>query len=257
MSNLLFSKTESDNQEDIWDDTALIRAYERSVKQINKKLNIKPNFESKSQVKESQMNMDDQEMDEEDEDEDEEEDEEEEKDEDEDEENLNEGQQYQYASSSNLTKREIDAWKVGDLCMTIFSEDGLLYKAEIVSIVKETKKCVIRYLYYLNEEEKALDELFELNDKKTVEEETAQSSMPKSSSKNEPKFRNPLASQRLTMPPPPPPPALTSFFNSNNITANRDEELYTMLMSWYMSGYHTGYYFGLNHKNSSKTNKKN
>lgn len=38
-SNVLFDKSKNtEEQEDIWDDRALIRAYERSMRRVNKKL---------------------------------------------------------------------------------------------------------------------------------------------------------------------------------------------------------------------------
>ena len=72
--------------------------------------------------------------------------------------------------------------KVDDLCMAIFAEDGLIYPAKIVRIFtdKENKeKCIVRYLYYLNEEEKYLDELFEYEESGEVEVEGKESEKEK------------------------------------------------------------------------------
>lgn len=132
--------------------------------------------------------------------------------------------------------------------MAIYKEDGLLYKAEIIKIFDS--KCLIKYLYYLNEEEKFLDELYEVNEeeKEQIDQKNqSKSTEIKSISNNKSSYKS------LSIPPPPPPPGL---FDPNTLGNNKDEELYTMLMSWYMSGYHTGYYFGLKQANISKNIKK-
>lgn len=51
--------------------------------------------------------------------------------------------------------------------MAVYSEDGLLYPANIIKIIdgdEERQKCIVKYLYYFNEEEQFLDELYEYND---------------------------------------------------------------------------------------------
>ena len=132
--------------------------------------------------------------------------------------------------------------------MAIYKEDGLLYKAEIIKIFDS--KCLIKYLYYLNEEEKFLDELYEVNEE---EKEQIDQKNQSKSTENKSNSNNKLSYKSLSIPPPPPPPGL---FDPNTLGNNKDDELYTMLMSWYMSGYHTGYYFGLKQANISKNIKK-
>ena len=96
MSDLLFSKNDNnaDNQEDVWDDTALIKAYNKSVSLINKKLNVKATTGNQK----NQMEVE--KMDEEEEEEKEEEEEDEEYDE------------YD-SEDASLKKRENNAWKIG------------------------------------------------------------------------------------------------------------------------------------------------
>ena len=50
-------------------------------------------------------------------------------------------------------------WKVGDHCRATFSEDGLKYEAEILSIDHETGTCYVRYVSYGNEEEQDIKDL--------------------------------------------------------------------------------------------------
>lgn len=257
MSNVLFKKGDQDD-EDVWDDTALIKAYEKSVGLINKQLDEKGKTQTTSAVATSDQkrNALDEEMDEE-EDVDEEDEVDAEDDEDLEEEYDESETNYKGYKLENLNlikKKNLNEWKVGDLCIAVYSEDNLAYRAEITKIFEENqaKKCVVKYLFYSNEEEKFLNELYELN-------EQTFSKIPKESTstdstQNLPGFSNnqPFKAPQ-PIPPPPPPPALASLFQTEQ-SCKEDEDLYTMLMSWYMSGYHTGYYFGL--KQAMKNSKK-
>jgi hypothetical protein len=108
MSDLLFSKNDSnvENQEDVWDDTALIRAYNKSINLINRKLSDKTAIENQKNKMEVEK-MDDEEQEEYDEDE----------------EGDDEQENEEYDSDSiNLRKRENNAWKIGllNIFYTIF-----------------------------------------------------------------------------------------------------------------------------------------
>ena len=48
---------------------------------------------------------------------------------------------------------------MGDHCRATFSEDGLKYEAEILSIDHEAGTCFVRYVSYGNEEEQELKDL--------------------------------------------------------------------------------------------------
>ena len=174
-THVVFSRSNMENQEDVWDDTALIRAYEKSVRKIKKaissKLNVSEEGTSKSLQKQSAIvtKTQDEDLEEEDdtedyEDEDEEEDEE--------------------------STGEFD-WKVGDLCSSIFSQDGLLYPAKIIKIFNDKNnrsKCLIQYLYYLNEEEKYTDEIYEYDaNSEGVNDEKSGAKPEKTKKKNEAK----------------------------------------------------------------------
>ena len=50
-------------------------------------------------------------------------------------------------------------WKAGDQCRAVFSEDGLVYDAEILFVDQQAGTCVVRYRGYGNEEEHILDNL--------------------------------------------------------------------------------------------------
>ena len=255
MSNVLFSKNDQEDQDDVWDDTALIRAYEKSVGLINKKLNEKsksnlPSSDQKRSDLDQDMNDEEDEVDEDDEvDIDVEEDLEEEYDE-----NETDYKGSQLEHLNLVKKKDLSEWKEGDLCMAVFTEDNLVYRAEIIEIFNETKKCIVKYLFYANEEEKLLSDLYELNEDTFKKISQAENPKPtqvfehtSSGFSNTQPFKPPQH-----IPPPPPPPALATLFENKapSELSNEEEGLYTMLMSWYMSGYHTGYYFGL--KQASK-----
>lgn len=56
-------------------------------------------------------------------------------------------------------------WHVGDLCQAVFSEDGLIYNAEIIEMFDHNNTCVVRYMDYGNEEEQYLTDLLPFTDK--------------------------------------------------------------------------------------------
>lgn len=54
---------------------------------------------------------------------------------------------------------QADCWAVGDFCQAVYTEDGTVYEAKIVSINTDDNTCVVRYLGYGNEEEQSLEDL--------------------------------------------------------------------------------------------------
>ncbi|OCT59253.1 hypothetical protein XELAEV_18001206mg [Xenopus laevis] len=50
-------------------------------------------------------------------------------------------------------------WKVGDACSAVWSEDGCVYPATVLSIERETGTCVVQYNGYGNTERHQLDEI--------------------------------------------------------------------------------------------------
>lgn len=231
---VLFDKSKTaggGDQEDIWDDRALIRAYERSIKQVKDKLSSGATTTTATTSApyrgDEEISDDEEEEDEEDEDEYD----------DEEEENL------EYKASDLKKKANPKDWQVGDLCMAIYSEDGLAYPANILNI-GEDNKCTVRYLHYLNEEEKSLDELYE-NVEEVVEEDYKINELTKNITNKETNIRPPMG----FLPPPPPIP-----LPSLDSKVSEDDALHSMLISWYMSGYHTGFYYGL--KNAAQNSNK-
>jgi survival motor neuron protein len=212
--SILFSRGDSDDENDVWDDTALIRAYDKAVNKIKTDLSNtsdKNSKKKKSNKKESKRKS-------------------------------------EVTTDSNVN------WKVGDHCVAVYTEDGVSYPAVIIDINNKDNTCRIRYDIYENEEDKSLDELFESTDNvEKIEDEVVEDVEVKKKSEKKLSKSGKAKKQPLNFPIPPPPPplpsSLISHFNDMNLDENGTvvddkEAFYSMLMSWYMSGYHTGYYFG-------------
>uniref|UniRef100_A0A4W3HRM6 Survival of motor neuron 1, telomeric n=1 Tax=Callorhinchus milii TaxID=7868 RepID=A0A4W3HRM6_CALMI len=184
-------------------------------------------------------------------------------------------------------------WLVGDVCNAVWTEDGNMYPAIIQSVNEKQSTCIVMYTGYGNQEEQNLSDLIPVDsseaeseglkendgaDRQSTEEsETASStdrcpqkeakfrpSAPQPNWTREPKKHPPKPSQipgfgspdaKFGPPPflpgclptipggppliPPPPPMGPDSVDED------DEALGSMLIAWYMSGYHTGYYLGL------------
>jgi survival motor neuron protein len=120
-------------------------------------------------------------------------------------------------------------WKVGDLCLCPYSEDGLLYKATILHI--DSSSCTVSFDEYGNEESHPLTDL----QIRTTEEEEEQE-----------QELLPTITEDDILPTSPPPPVLPPFpvLNPND----DNDALSSTLMSWYLAGYHTGFYQGIKNK---------
>ncbi|KAK9974453.1 hypothetical protein ABG768_022549 [Culter alburnus] len=248
---------------DIWDDTALIKAYDKAVASFKNAL--------KGEDNETPHKKD------------------------------NPGKKRKNNKKSKSRKRCNAApdkeWQVGDSCNAYWSEDGNLYSATISSIDQEKGTCVVLYTEYGNEEEQNLSDLLteasdldedtlKTSDVKEAEsstEESDRSLTPKQSGhqKHKSKGRSPMGPPSWIpgfppgLPPGPPPgphfqktdgrrsegpghffpgwppmmppgpPMIPPPPPMSPDSLEDDEALGSMLISWYMSGYHTGYYLGL------------
>lgn len=256
-NDVLFTRgTGQSDDSDVWDDTALIKAYDKAVASFKTALKGEgePQF-SKKAGKKRKNNKKNQ-------------------------------------SRKNPTIPSDKEWQVGDLCSAYWSEDGQLYKATISSINEERGTCIVVYTDYGNEEEQNLEDLLpEISESgesvKVKEVESSTEESDRSTTPNQhkqpphskaqkskphkdappmwgggfPRFPpgpphafRPGGSRRSDdhgpVPPPwppmmpfgppmiPPPPPMSPDLVD-------DEALGSVLISWYMSGYHTGYYLGL------------
>uniref|UniRef100_W5MZX9 Survival of motor neuron 1, telomeric n=1 Tax=Lepisosteus oculatus TaxID=7918 RepID=W5MZX9_LEPOC len=219
---------------DIWDDTALIKAYDKAVASFKNALKSEDNTELPKKGKSP----------------------------------AGKKRKSNKKSKSRKKNNAIPdkEWKIGDSCISVWSEDGIAYPATIKSVDHEKGTCIVVYTDYGNEEEQSLLDLQSQNSEEEVEmgnaaqendpefstDDSDRSSTPHLPSQAKPKARSPpgppLWNRGFPPPPPPmpgfgmlipPPPPLGPDFTEDY------EALGSMLIAWYMSGYHTGYYLGL------------
>ncbi|KFQ37787.1 Survival motor neuron protein, partial [Mesitornis unicolor] len=247
---------------DVWDDTALIKAYDKAVASFKNAL--KDGECSEPLVKQEQhLGM----------------------------------KRKNNRKNRNRTSNAVPLkqWRVGDSCNAVWSEDGHVYPATIVSINQKRGTCVVTYMGYGNREEQNLSDLLLPVSDETVsgvgKSGENDSETPNSTDESEKSFQLPqnrnsymkerFSSRNLGFPIPPAAPGLgmvsSALFEIIHIplvglvtspsflpccpppflagpplipppppmwpdSPEYDEALGSMLIAWYMSGYHTGYY---------------
>ncbi|CAH2296882.1 survival of motor neuron -like [Pelobates cultripes] len=244
---------------DIWDDTALIKAYDKAVSSFKKALRNgdcamdSPTPEKNASAKRKNK------------------------------------KKNKSRKKSNTTP--VKKWKVGEACNAMWSEDGNVYPATISSIDGKRGTCIVVYTGYGNSEEQNLcdlrfpdssevesdqkDQELDVNGDEHSTDESELSS--RSTNKDHHGRTSPLPPPwNSYFPPVPPPPFMPGFGRHGEKsnpghsylsgwpppfspgpplipppppmgpdTTEDDEALGSMLIAWYMSGYHTGYYLGL------------
>ncbi|NXE08299.1 SMN protein, partial [Lophotis ruficrista] len=258
---------------DVWDDTALIKAYDKAVASFKNALKNGECSEP-SDKQEQRLGM----------------------------KRKNNKKNRNRKKSSTVPLKQ---WKVGDSCNAVWSEDGNVYLATIVSINQKRGTCVVTYTGYGNQEEQNLSDLLPPASDETVngmgssgegrdtfsfskkdrergrinfssnENETPYSTDESEKSSQSPQNKNNCTKaryspQNLRFPTPPAAPGMgksgskfrapPSFLSCwpppfpggpplipppppmRPDCAEDDEALGSMLIAWYMSGYHTGYY---------------
>uniref|UniRef100_A0A8C2P9Q1 Tudor domain-containing protein n=1 Tax=Capra hircus TaxID=9925 RepID=A0A8C2P9Q1_CAPHI len=262
---------ESDDS-DVWDDTALIKAYDKAVASFKHALKNGDISEASEKPKGTPKRKS----------------------------AKNKSQRKNTTSPSKQ-------WKVGDKCCAIWSEDGCIYPATIASIDFKRETCVVVYTGYGNREEQNLSDLLSPTSEVANIEQNAQENENESqisTDESENSSRSPLnkpnntrsraapwnsflpppphmpgsglgpgkAGLNFSGPPPPPPPPPPPHFLSCWLppfpagppmipppppicpdSLDDADALGSMLISWYMSGYHTGYYMVSDHSASSLT----
>ncbi|NXE84814.1 SMN protein, partial [Cochlearius cochlearius] len=249
---------------DVWDDTALIKAYDKAVASFKNALKNGECSEP-SDKQEQRLGM----------------------------KRKNNKKNRNRKKSNAVPSKQ---WKVGDSCNAVWSEDGNVYLATIASINQKRGTCVVTYTGYGNREEQNLSDLLPPPSDETVngmgysgenENET-----PYSTDESEKSFQSPrnknnctkarFSPQNLRFPSPPAAPGLQRVSSASSeiihipllslVSAppsflscwpppfpagpplipppppmrpdspEDDDALGSMLIAWYMSGYHTGYY---------------
>ncbi|XP_027738437.1 survival motor neuron protein isoform X3 [Empidonax traillii] len=246
--------TGQSDDSDIWDDTALIKAYDKAVASFKNALKngecSEPSDKQEQRMVIKRKN--------------------------------HKKNRNRKKSNAAPLKQVRSPWKVGDSCSAVWSEDGNLYLATIASINQKRGTCVVTYTGYGNQEEQNLSDLLPPASDETNENETPYSTDESEKSSQSPRNKNNCTKARFSpqnlrfpTPPPPPPPipglgrpgskckTPPSFLSCwpppfpagpplipppppmRPDCPEDDEALGSMLIAWYMSGYHTGYYLGL------------
>ncbi|XP_050457482.1 survival motor neuron protein [Cataglyphis hispanica] len=235
--------------EDVWDDTALIQAYDKAV-----------NLAKEEVAKRIAMDAQSQQM----------------------------TQKSQCSKPKNHTKKTVKKWTVGAPCRAVYSVDGQVYEAIVSKIHENSGMCTVKFVGYQNSEKVQLSSLLESlglqsqiaqqkdalaqkANEETIDSDTSTYSSQQDSkqingermdydmedsrpSKNN--FMPGLGYFNSTidaMPPAPPlPPQLMAKLPETDADA-----LSSMLMSWYISGFHTGYYHGLKQAKINQQKRRN
>ncbi|XP_013365040.1 PREDICTED: survival motor neuron protein isoform X2 [Chinchilla lanigera] len=237
-NSVLFRRgTGQSDDSDIWDDTALIKAYDKAVASFkhalkNGDVSDKPQGEASGKPKGTARRK----------------------------------PVKKSKSQKKSTMAPSKQWKVGDKCSAVWSEDGCVYPATIASIDSKRETCVVLYTGYGNREEQNLSDLLSPSSEaaSTVEqnaqenENESQVSTDESENSSKSPGSKPGTVRSKAMPWssffPPPPPVPGSGSGPGKVipppppicpdSFDDADALGSMLMSWYMSGYHTGYYMG-------------
>ncbi|XP_063151561.1 survival motor neuron protein-like isoform X1 [Candoia aspera] len=240
---------------DIWDDTALIKAYDKAVASFK---NALKNGDCSEPLDKTEQNAGTK---------------------------RKNNKKNKSRKKSNATTQK--QWRVNDACSAVWSEDGNVYQATIASINWKKGTCAVVYTGYGNREEQNLSDLLPPIDAEGTNEEKSaaenENETQYSTDESDFSFRSPQSkhthtksaqwNSRFPLPPSPsvqgpgkagrkfsgPPPFLSGWsppFPSgpplippppllSSDSPDDDEALGSMLIAWYMSGYHTGYYLGL------------
>merc|ERR1712071_200070 len=117
-----FKRSSQDSIEDVWDDTALIEAYDRAVNLAKEKVAAKLAAEDGASS------------------------------------SVNEAAKLKETSNACSNTSAEKKWKTGDYVTTTYSEDGITYEAVIESI-NNASTCIVKYIGYDNKEKVLLKDL--------------------------------------------------------------------------------------------------
>ncbi|EGI61071.1 PREDICTED: survival motor neuron protein isoform X1 [Acromyrmex echinatior] len=241
--SVLFVRENNSENEDIWDDTALIQAYDRAVNLAKEEVAKRIAMDMQAQQTKHKSNV----------------------------------------KHLNHIRKPLKKWTVGAPCRAVYSVDGEVYEAIISKIHPNSGMCTVKFVGYQNAEKVEINSLLESEglqsqiaqqkdalaqkaDEEIIDSDTSthfnlQDSKQINSEKMDYDTEDPRSFKHNAMPgfeyfnpaidampPAPPLPPLMAKLPETDADA-----LSSMLMSWYLSGFHTGYYHGLKQaKNQQK-----
>ncbi|XP_058789961.1 survival motor neuron protein isoform X2 [Phymastichus coffea] len=244
--NLLFCRSSNNTKQDeLWDDTALIKAYDKAINKAKEEVSKRLGLENPQSAAMSSTNST--------------------------------GTKSKHKATSQKNQRR---WCVGSPCRAVYSEDGIVYEAVIVKIFDDSKTCIVKFIGYENIEKVKLDSLTEseglqsqiAQQKEAAEAEKNSANLEDDEShiangyqenmdyetneiKSFKNFYNPSSSFNPNFGAIPPAPPLPPQFMAR-LPENDADALSSMLMSWYISGFHTGYYHGMKQVQSNQGHRK-
>lgn len=158
------------------------------------------------------------------------------------------------------SQNNVSSWDVGDKVRCTFSEDGIDYEAEILSI--KDGFCNVKYLGYNNEELIKSTSLIPSWGSKVREQqiqaaalavaesltnvgnETSKTTTTAQKSKRSKQLKTFERFGATMFPPPPPMPPMPPMPEGVDCDDADSEGMASMLMAWYMCGYYTGLHQG-------------
>lgn len=248
-NNVLFVRNGNNSgDEDVWDDTALVQAYDRAVNLAKEEVAKRIAMDTQQIPQKSQSSK----------------------------------------RTNHTKKHPKKWTVVGAPCRAVYSVDGQVYEAIISEIHESSGMCTVKFVGYHNKEDVELSSLLESEGlqsqiaqqkdalaqkaEETLESDTSTySSQQNSKQCNGERMDYDTEYSRLfknnsfmpesgyfnssidAMPPAPPlPPQLMAKLPETDADA-----LSSMLMSWYISGFHTGYYHGLKQAKINQQKRRN
>ncbi|XP_012256286.2 survival motor neuron protein [Athalia rosae] len=254
-SDVLFVRSNSKSNmaaanDDVWDDTVLIKAYDRAVNLAKNKVAKRMGVEAQS---------------------------------------TSHGKQgkTQNQKQNRHAAKPYKKWVVGSPCRAVWSEDGEVYEAQIQKIYENSGTCLVKFIGYDNIDKVEISSLAEslglaaqvaqtkeanadkvsnssidlqesgsignpevthTGDEVEMECETEPRKFPQSSIAGGTLLG--LSAGMIPPAPPLPPQLMTRLPESD------DDALSSMLMSWYISGFHTGYYHGIKQAKENQERRK-
>ncbi|KAF6211237.1 hypothetical protein GE061_014353 [Apolygus lucorum] len=208
-------------EEDIWDDSLLIQAYNKAVdmakEKIAKKLNLENGLEVSNEKSSSAKSTPQK--------------------------RVSPG-----IKNSSSQKGSIQ-WLDGMPCRAVYSADGQEYEAIVDHVNEQNGVASVVYIGYNNKEKVEISSLKPSKGEKARKAQEWESRRMSSDSTHSDGKEDAGASftrEYAGIIPPPPPPNVMA-----NFPKDESDALSAMLMAWYMSGYHTGYYQGFTRSMSS------
>ncbi|XP_014670907.1 PREDICTED: survival motor neuron protein-like [Priapulus caudatus] len=145
-------------ESDIWDDTALIKAYDHAVNAFKDEMTgtnptLRAGSESEGRLTPKHRKK-----------------------------NKKKKQKKNKSSKKNFKARR--RWQIGDKCLAVYSEDEQWYEALIVDIDTDYTVCTVRFIGYGNEEEMVLSDLLPRNAYKSSQQESIENGYDSQASSN-------------------------------------------------------------------------